>query len=69
MKNFKIPQVSILLSAIILFSGILTFIKTQRKILQVTCLVNNEEQALVEPNSIREVSKHLPYQFLFGNES
>jgi uncharacterized ion transporter superfamily protein YfcC len=51
MKNLKIPHVFIFLSAIILFSSILTYIVPSGQFERTTRVVNNVEQTLVVPGS------------------
>lgn len=57
-KNFKIPHVFIFLSAIILFSSILTYIIPSGRFERITRVVNNVEQTLVVPGSFQPVPKH-----------
>ena len=58
MKNLKIPHVFIFLSAIILYSSILTYIIPSGKFERTTRVVNNVEQTLVVPGSYQEIPKH-----------
>lgn len=62
MKNFKIPHVFIFLSAIILFSGVLTYFIPSGQFERSTRIVNNVKQTLVVPGSYREIPKHISAQ-------
>jgi len=69
MKNLKIPHVFIFLSAIILFSSILTYIVPSGKYERTTRMVNNVEQTLVVPGSYKEIPKHFSVQgVILGDE-
>ncbi len=69
MRNFKIPHVFIFLSAIILFSTILTYIIPSGKFERTTGMVDNVEQTLVLPGSYKEVPKHFSFQgVILGEE-
>ena len=69
MKNFKIPHVFIFLSAIILFSSILTYIVPSGKFERTTRVIDNVEQTLVAPGSYKEVPKHFSIQgVILGDE-
>ncbi|MCC5929210.1 MAG: YfcC family protein [Cyclobacteriaceae bacterium] len=68
MKNFKIPHVFIFLSAIILFSSILTYLVPSGQFERITRVVDNVEQTLVVPGSYQEVPKHYSVKgVIFGD--
>ncbi len=69
MKNFKIPHVFIFLSAIILFSTLLTYIIPSGQFERTTQMVDHVEQTLVVPGSYKEVPKHFSFQgVILGDE-
>jgi uncharacterized ion transporter superfamily protein YfcC len=69
MKNLKIPHVFIFLSAIILFSSILTYIIPSGQFERTTRVMGNVEQTLVAPGSYKEVPKHFSIQgVILGDE-
>jgi uncharacterized ion transporter superfamily protein YfcC len=61
-KNLKIPHVFIFLSAIILFSSIMTYIVPSGKFERTTRTVDNVERTLVVPGSYKEIPKHFSLQ-------
>jgi len=69
MKNLKIPHVFIFLSAIILFSSIMTYIIPSGQFERTTRIVDNVEQTLVVPGSYKEIPKHFSFQeVILGEE-
>ncbi len=69
MKNLKIPHVFIFLSAIILFSSILTYIVPSGKFERTTRVVDNVERTLVVPGSYKQLPKHFSIQgVILGDE-
>jgi len=69
MKNLKIPHVFIFLSAIILFSSIMTYIMPSGKFERTTRVVDNVERTLVVPGSYKELPKHFSVQgVILGDE-
>jgi uncharacterized ion transporter superfamily protein YfcC len=69
MKNLKIPHVFIFLSAIILFSSIMTYIIPSGQFERTTRVVDNVEQTLVVPGSYKEIPKHFSFQgVILGEE-
>ncbi len=69
MKNLKIPHVFIFLSAIILFSSVLTYIIPSGKYERTVRVMNNVEQILVVPGSYKEIPKHFSFKgVILGDE-
>lgn len=69
MKNFKIPHVFIFLSAIILFSSILTYIIPSGQFDRTTRVVDNVVQIMVVPGSFKELPKHFSVKgVILGDE-
>lgn len=62
MKNFKIPHVLIFLSAIILFSGALTYVVPSGIFERVTKKTGNVEQTLVVTGTYKEIQKNYSVQ-------
>lgn len=70
MKNFKIPHVFIFLSAIILFSGAMTYLVPSGMFDRVVKKTGNTEQTFVVPGTYKEIPKHFSVQgTLLGEES
>jgi uncharacterized ion transporter superfamily protein YfcC len=69
MKNLKIPHVFIFLSAIILFSSIMTYFIPSGQFERTTRVVDNVEQTLVLPGSYQQIPKHFSVQgVILGDE-
>jgi uncharacterized ion transporter superfamily protein YfcC len=62
MKNLKIPHVFIFLSAIILFTSILTYVIPSGQFERTTREVDNVQRTLVVPGSYQPASKHFSVQ-------
>jgi uncharacterized ion transporter superfamily protein YfcC len=62
MKNFKIPHVFIFLSAIILFSGVLTYVVPSGMFERVIRKTGNAEQTLVVTGTYKEIPKNFSVQ-------
>jgi uncharacterized ion transporter superfamily protein YfcC len=70
MKNFKIPHVFIFLSAIILFSGVMTYIIPSGMFERVIKKTGNIEQTLVVTGTYKEIPKKISVQgVLLGVEA
>jgi uncharacterized ion transporter superfamily protein YfcC len=70
MKNFKIPHVFIFLSAIILFSGVMTYLIPSGLFERVTKTSGNVEQTLVVTGTYKEIPKKISVQgVLLGEEA
>jgi uncharacterized ion transporter superfamily protein YfcC len=69
MKNLKIPHVFIFLSAIILFSSIMTYFIPSGQFERTTRVVDNVEQTLVLPGSYQQIPKRFSVQgVILGDE-
>ncbi len=62
MKNLKIPHVFIFLSAIILFSSIMTYFVPSGQFERITREVDNVQQTLVVPGSYQQIPRHFSVQ-------
>lgn len=70
MKNLKIPHVFIFLSAIILFSGVMTYLIPSGMFERVTKTTGNVEQTLVVTGTYNEIAKKISVQgVLLGGEA
>jgi uncharacterized ion transporter superfamily protein YfcC len=70
MKNFKIPHVFIFLSAIILFSGVMTYLIPSGMFERVTKTAGNVEQTLVVTGTYKEIPKRFSVQgVLLGEQA
>jgi len=70
MKNFKIPHVFIFLSAIILFSGIMTYLIPSGSFERIVKKTGNVEQTLVVTGTYKEIPKKITVQgVLLGEEA
>jgi len=70
MKNFKIPHVFIFLSAIILFSGAMTYLIPSGSFERIVKKTGNVEQTLVVTGTYKEIPKKITVQgVLLGEEA